>query len=315
MPFEIVPLRNKHLEDAAQLACRRYQALRAQAPLLPSSYGEVDTLLPMLLDILDAGPAVAALRGSQLAGFMAAWLVPSFRGRRATFSPEWANGALLEDSARTYEAMYTHLSAPWVANGYATHLVSALANDTEAVANWPWMGFGMIATDAIRDLSPLSETGALDVEIRRAGIDDRDAFMELEGALARYLADAPTFLVGAAPDTPAEATALLQDPARVVWLATEGEHPVAYLLIGPANDDASTIIYDEGTCSIMGAFTRPEARGSGVATAVLNRALSWARQAGYARCAVDFEPMNPLARRFWLSTFTPVCYSFARTVG
>ena len=105
------------------------------------------------------------------------------------------------------------------------------------------------------------------------------------------------------------------DPAKVIWPAIEEGRPVAYLLIGPASEDASTIIYDEGTCSITGAYTRPDARGSGVATALLNRALSWARQEGYVRFAVDFEPMNPLARRFWLRTFTPVCYSFARAVG
>jgi GNAT superfamily N-acetyltransferase len=315
MPLDILPLQSKHLEDAARLACRRYEALRMQVPLLPSRYGQVDTLLPKLQDILSGGPAVAAQQGDHLVGFMAAWLVPSFRGRRATFSPEWANGAVLENSARIYEALYTHLARAWVADDYPMHMVSTFANDTKAVANWPWMGFGMIGADAVRDLSRLPEAPAQALEIRRATIHDLDTFMELEGALAHYLAGAPTFLTGAAPDTVDESAALLRNREKVVWLAIDKDRPVGYMLSGPASNGASTIIYDKGTCSITGAYTRPEARGSGIATATLNRALSWAREEGYTRCAVDFEPMNPPARRFWLRTFTPVCYSFARIVG
>jgi GNAT superfamily N-acetyltransferase len=314
MHVDVMPLQTDHLVDAARLACWRYEALRAQVPPLPARYGEVDALLPKLHEILDAGPAVAALHGHELVGFLAAWLTPSFRGRRACFSPEWANGALLEESVVIYEAMYTHLASAWVAEDYSTHLVSTFTNDAAAVESWPWMGFGMVAVDAVRDLSPLAATPTMSCPIRRATIDDLDAFVDLESALARHLAHAPTFLADAAPGTPAESAALLEDPRSVVWLAEQQGHPVAYLLLGPASENASTIIYDEGTCSITGAYTRPEARGSGVATTLLNRALAWARDEGYTRCAVDFEPMNPLARRFWLGTFTPVTYSFARTV-
>jgi hypothetical protein len=46
----------------------------------------------------------------------------------------------------------------------------------------------------------------------------------------------------------------------------------------------------------------------------LNRSLEWARSEGYERCAVDFEPMNVLAARFWLRYFSPVCYSLVRHV-
>jgi GNAT superfamily N-acetyltransferase len=49
-----------------------------------------------------------------------------------------------------------------------------------------------------------------------------------------------------------------------------------------------------------------------VATALLDRALTWAREAGYVRCAVDFEAMNVVAARFWLRHFRPVCHTLAR---
>jgi hypothetical protein len=47
---------------------------------------------------------------------------------------------------------------------------------------------------------------------------------------------------------------------------------------------------------------------------LLNGSLEWARAEGYERCAVDFEPMNSLAARFWPKYFQPVCYSLMRKV-
>jgi GNAT superfamily N-acetyltransferase len=74
------------------------------------------------------------------------------------------------------------------------------------------------------------------------------------------------------------------------------------------------LIEDEKTTSIVSAFTREEARGGGIATALLNRALDWGREQGYARCAVDWEPMNVLASRFWLRYFQPVSYALERYI-
>jgi GNAT superfamily N-acetyltransferase len=104
------------------------------------------------------------------------------------------------------------------------------------------------------------------------------------------------------------------DPANALWLAFEGEEAVGCLKTGPASEDACAIIRDEGTTSIVGAFTREHARGRGIAAALLDRALEWARFEGYVRCAVDFEPMNVLAARFWLRHFQPVCYALVRKV-
>jgi hypothetical protein len=60
---------------------------------------------------------VAAIDEGRLAGFLAAWLLPAFRGRRAVFSPEWANAARAENSRRIYEEMYTQFSASWAEDG------------------------------------------------------------------------------------------------------------------------------------------------------------------------------------------------------
>ena len=107
----------------------------------------------------------------------------------------------------------------------------------------------------------------------------------------------------------------LNDPDRLIWLAYVDEDPVAFIRMGPANDDVCSIIYDESTTSIYGAFTKENMRGKNIATSLLAHAIESASSAGYKRCAVDFEPMNLLGTRFWLRhDFKPVCLSLLRYV-
>lgn len=313
MPLEIVPLKEKHLEDAAVLASARYRALRDHVPLLPPRYEERNTILPMLRDLAGQGPGVAAIQRGRLVGFLHAWLIPDFRGKRSVFSPEWANAADLEDSRRIYEEMYAHISARWVADGFFTHLISLLADDGEAMDGWHWLGFGLLAADGVRDLGPAPGPTAK-VDIRRGQPEDLEEVATLLAALQRHHAAAPTFLYPAKQDSLKDHKEWLGNPANAIWLAYQATGAVACMGQGPANPDACTIIRDPGTTSIVSAFTQESARGQGIATALLNRVLAWARTEGYERCAVDWEPMNSLANRFWTRHFQPVTYALVRHI-
>ncbi len=309
---DIVPLEAHHLPDAAALACRRYAALREAVPIMPPRYEDPQIVLPMLRDLSARAPGVAAMRGGRLVGFLTGYQLPTFRGKQAAYSPTWANGAEGIDARYIYEAMYTALAARWVAEGYLTHLVGNLAHEDELVVAWQWLGFGMLAADAVRDLSPLPHKNAA-VEIRRAGQQDAEVCTMLEAALRRHLSSSPTYLVTEEEDG-SSCARRLADPRHALWLAYEGGEAVSYLRVQPANEDACTLIQDPDTASITGAYTVPGARGVGIGAALLDRALAWARERGYARCAVDFEPMNILAARFWLCHFQPVCYTLARQI-
>jgi GNAT superfamily N-acetyltransferase len=277
MTFVMVDLEDQHLQDAASLAVDRYRALQQQVPNLPARYEDVDVLLPMLQDLCGQAPGVAALQGGRLVGYMAAWALDDFRGQRAILSPEWGNGADLPQSRRIYEEMYARVSAAWVTEGRRTHLLCQLPHDRAALEGWFWLGFGMIAADGVRDLSP-AQGPAAEIDIRRAGPQDIETFLALGDALNRHLAAA------------------------------------GFMKQGPASTEACTIIRDEGTSSIVGAYTREDARSQGVGVALLNRVVQWASEQRYARCAVDFEPMNVLAARFWMRHFRPVSYALVRHI-
>jgi len=309
MSFQIASLREEHLEDAAALVSVRYKALREHVPLLPSRYEDIGTILPMLRDLTGQAAGVVAIHGRRLAGFLVGFVIPMFLGKRSVYSPEWANGAELRDSRRVYEEMYGHLSAHWVANGCFTHLVSMLGHDRESIEGWQWLGFGLAAVDAVRELKTV-EGAMAEVEVRRASVEDIEEAMAFDEALNQHLAAAPTFWM----HEPQDYEEWLREPANTLWLAYEGEEAVGCMGLGPGNPEACAIIQDEKTTSIVSAFTKERARGKGIGTLLLNRSLEWAQEEGYERCAVDFEPMNSLAARFWLRYFEPVCYSLMRCI-
>jgi GNAT superfamily N-acetyltransferase len=309
MSLQIASLQEEHLEDAVALVTARYKALRGQVPLLPSRYEETGAILPMLRHLAGRSPGVVALHGGRLVGFLTGLTIPDFLGRQSVYCPEWANGAEPGESRRAYEEMYAHLAARWVAEGSLTHLVTMLAHDREAIEGWHWLGFGLAAVDGVRALEAV-DSAAADVAIRRARVEDVEEATAWDEALSQHMAAAPIFW----PHELHDCEAWLREPANALWLAYDGGEAVGCMGIGPANPEACAIIQDEKTASIVSAYTSERARGRGIATALLNRSLAWARAEGYERCAVDFEPMNSLAARFWTSRFEPVCYSLMRCI-
>jgi GNAT superfamily N-acetyltransferase len=311
--FKTVPLSEKYLEDAAVLVSNRYRRLCEKEPHLPHRYAETDNILPLLQNIMTtSGVGVATIRGDRLVGFLTGWQMPSFRGKRSTYSPEWANAADLEDSARIYEEMYSHLSAIWLADKYIAHYISLFPNDANALKAWNWMGFGMFAIDALRGLEPVGG-GSVNLQIRQAEPRDIETVIELQDALWQYMKGSPIFLLSEKRDR-TYYEEWLKNPNKVVWLAYSNDEPVAFMRLGPADNDVCTIIIDEQTTSIYAAFTKEKVRSEGNATALLDHALRSARESGYERCAVPFEPMNLLGSRFWLKYFKPVCYSILRII-
>jgi GNAT superfamily N-acetyltransferase len=309
MSLQIIPLEQEHLADAAALVSARYRTLRQCVPVLPPRYAAPDPILDLLRGLAWDTAGVAALRDGQLAGFLWGLTMAEFLGKRSAYSPEWANAADPEDSRRIYTEMYAHLAGQWAAAGCPIHVVTMLAHDQEGIEAWQCLGFGLANADAVRDLT-LPEGVRADVQIRRAAVADAAAAQALSRALEKHLAAAPVFWLHELDDY----NEWLQEPDNALWLAYDGDETVGFMALGPGYDEGCAISQDEQTVSISGAYTLDKARGRGVATALLDHALAWAREQEYARCALDFETANVPAARFWPKWFEPVCYSLIRWI-
>lgn len=306
--MDLTDFRPEHLEAAAPLVAARYTALRRQVPVLPAKYEDADVIVPMLRE-LDGTTGVAALEAGQLVGFMTGFVLPEFLGKRGFYSPEWANGTEPANSRRIYEEMYRHASARWIADGCAVHAVTLMTNDREGIEGWQWLGFGLAAMDGVRGLAPVQGSPA-GVDIRQAGPEDAGEVAALDWALGQHMAAPPVFWIHDDEDR----YLWLQQPDNVAWLAYEGQEAVGCIGLELGRAGGCQIVQDEQTAGITIAYVREEARRRGVTTALVNQALAWLRANGYERCAADWEPMNPVANRYWPKRFDLVCYSLLRWI-
>ncbi|MBN1857683.1 GNAT family N-acetyltransferase [Candidatus Bipolaricaulota bacterium] len=314
----------QHVLVAAALVAKRYAAMRSVIPALPECYEDPSVFTPRLRKLEQQGAGAAALKGNRLVGFVVGVEIESFRGFPTWLSPEWANGAGEEDRQGLHERLYAAVADLWCGKGAAVgHLVLQFAFDQDALNGWNRLGFGMATVDGVRalssdaDLDPNSTRVSVsapsgNIAVRRATPADRDVLHELIRDLQTHLASSPIYLPDHSFSNLQEVTDKLDDRSQAVFIACCEGDIVGYLEIGPASNNACTIIRDPGTASITGAFVRPSARGRDFGLRLLGAAVAWAREQGYARCAVDFESMNTSASRFWSRYFDPVCVGVLR---
>lgn len=309
MTLEILPMEAKYLEDAAALVVDNFRALRRRIPRLPARYEQPLAIVDLLGKLENEARGAVALQAGRLAGFLSGSMMPNFYKKRAFYSPEWANAAEEAFSREVYEALYAYLSPIWLREGCQALAVSLMAHDEPARQVWGWLGFGILAVDALRGMEPLA-VSVPEIEIRQAGAADLPALGELLAGLSRHLAGPPVFL---AQDFPRPAD-LLAKPGYVMWLAFEAGEAVGFLGMDPDYRDGCLILQDEDTIQVEPAYISEKCRGAGVGKALLEHALAEARRQGYLRCSVDFESPNILASRFWLKRFEPACYSLMRVI-
>ena len=314
MPIDVVPFRDEFLEEAAALAAANYREGWEIEPLLPETFRQPESMLPRLMDIAGRGSGVAALADGRLAGFLLSRIVTP-RVERMAWVPDCGHGVSLSDGGATYREMYATISRQWVDEGCLAQSVSIQVHDRVAVEAWFSLGFGLTWVDTLRGLEPA--TGASnEVEIRTASEDDRAVLLPLQIEMERHLVSPPTSLVYPEdPETHARQS-WAKEPVETTWLALRGTDAIGFLAGEPPGGGNPVMARaGERTAGIGGAFVREDARNRGVATALLNRALEWARSEDYEPFAVDFESANVAANRFWLGKgFRPVVHTVLRRI-
>lgn len=311
----LAPLAIEHVPDAAALVATRVRILRTAVPVVPQSWEDEASVARLVLGLAQRGSGIVALRGGTPVGFQAAMFIDGHGGRWA-YTPDLGHAASGTGRARIISELYASLAEDWVRNACVEHVVTVFADDAETTDAWARLGFGRTVVDLLRDLSPVA--GAAPdpgLTVRRATAADGAAIQVLDQGLRRHLAASPVFLRIGSAKSPELQRHELADPLSATFLGEADGKLVAFLRIGPTATDVSTIVRDAGTASITAAFTVRERRGGGVATALLDSALAWARAAGYVRAAVDHESANGEAERFWARHFVPVAYSLTRRLA
>jgi GNAT superfamily N-acetyltransferase len=127
------------------------------------------------------------------------------------------------------------------------------------------------------------------VEVRRVGPDD---WADLRAVRLRALADAPdAFLT-----TLADAQASTDDE----WRARARRRDAATFLAGDAGMATGLVSpHLDATVELVGMWTAPEVRRTGVGATLVAAVLDWARSQGATRVVLDVAPGNHGATAFY----------------
>jgi len=210
------------------------------------------------------------------------------------------------DPGALYSQLYAALAERWVADGLVAHYL-ALPADRDVVEPWFDLGFGRFIELGVRDTNLRAEvrTGpAPTLDVRRAVATDEEAIQGLMAELFQSFADPPIFMPFL-PETAAErqryVVDMLADPACPHWLGFVGDHVVGMqVFIEPTSPhwDLGKLEAPERCVYLQWACTLPEARGTGIGAALFAHTMTWARDAGYDRCAAHFMTASRAAA-FW----------------
>ena len=308
----IVTLGPQHVEEAARLVADEVVALRQLVPILPDAWEDPAVVARAIGQLVDRGGGLAVEDDGELVAFQAAITLDGHGGRWA-YTPDIAHAAPGPHGTRLRERLYTELAPEWLRAACPEHAITIPAHDLDTQATMARLGFGQYLIDLAGSLEPLDAGPLPDgVSIRRATAADAVAIAELGAALLRHLRASPIFLRAGTAPSPEVERGMLADPETATILAERDGRAVAYVRIGPCAQDVAMMVRDPSTASVTRAFTHEELRGTGIATHVLDAAIAWAREAGYARWAVDHESANREAGRFWARHATPVAVSMSR---
>ncbi len=301
--------------EAAALFCSQFRLQRSATPILPTTSNREENVAPLISGLRKGVPGVAAFDGPRLVGYIIGFRVPKFMGLRdGVYSPEWAHGAKGEERGSIYRCMYKAAAERWVPEGYLVHSLTCLADDAEANEALSLMGFGVTTVDAMMRSRRLSKYTPTGVKIETISSDRIDDVVPLSKRLEEHLKKSPSFAPHQGRRWREYYAKFLSSKEKSVWVAYKSGRAVSFMKCEPSTEPgACQVVRDPKVLKISGAYTVPELRGRGIASAVLSELLETSKSA-FPKCSVDFESANLSASDFWLEHFTPVCYTLARHV-
>ncbi|MBV9326107.1 MAG: GNAT family N-acetyltransferase [Chloroflexi bacterium] len=313
--LSICALDDSTIEAAGALVAHEHTWARRLHPGLPEIYTRAAVCTSALQQLRATGStgAVAFDDGCALAVMTLVVRAGRVYGRHARLPAEgFAVAPTCEDPTTVLARLYAELAPQVVAGGVRQFFVDhiALPPLAEGLAN---LGFGRHHVYAVQPAAP--RPSATHVQVRIGGRDDLATIARLAFVEFRHRSTPPIYAptVHLTLEEILEAHRTLQSHGATHFIAAIDGDDVGLLtleLTSPAPRLCAA-----GQPYIGPTATHPDARGKGVAGALVDAALTWGHGHGYAWVAVDFEPANPLSRPFWLGRgFAPLGYSALRSI-
>ena len=312
MPSTLVPFTHDYLEPAVELFIESYTNEQDHSPLLPARVIDKPAWIRGVLESKLANPGVVVIEQDRVLGYMVTGDLFGWKGRQAAIILEYGHSAVAAKKRALYQRMYMHLAQEWFIKQIHLHLIRHFAHDTILQQTLYQLGFGAILAERLREVSPVDEyrDGVIRVE------QDVTRLITLHTEHNRYYPQAPIFIHK--PTQKQDVLAELEAHAQqgdMFFVYDEQNEPCAYMIVGTSPIGGEGLLLEQtNTAQIKSAYARPEVRGKGIGTALLQHAIAWSHQQGYERVFVEHETANVYGGNFWGTYFTPYLYASMRYI-
>ena len=312
MPYTLVPLTQEYLEPAVELFIRNYKYEQEHSPLLPSRVIDEPTWIYGVLQSTLANPGVVVVEQNHVLAYMVTGDQFLWKGQQAAIIHEYCHSAIATKKRELYQRMYMYLAQEWVNHHHHLHLIRHFAHDTILQETLFHLGFGAILAERLRDFSAVDERQDVAISVEQ----DVSKLVTIQTEHNRYYPKAPIFILK--PTETQDVLAELEEHAEqgdVFLVYYEQQEPCAYMIVGTSTIDGEGFLLQQtNTAQIKSAYARPAIRGTGIGTALLQRALQWSQQQGYERVLVEHETANIYGGNFWGKYFNPYVYVSMRYI-
>lgn len=273
-----------------------------QLPLFPAQ-----SLEALLQPLADSGAGIVAERDGEIVGnILVRGPFDNFHGGgQGVWAPLGCAHAPT-DSILT--SLLTALGNLDSLGGTRMVAISAWASDVAMANSLVQSGFGVRTADAI---APISELTNLQVSTGVAFEFADHPPLAFYQSLADHLAASPTHMQRFTFTQEQVAERSRRKKSRTMVALLNGK-PVAHIEWGPEGENLLTLA--QGMANICGAWVEPELRGAGVMRSLVGELARMLSREGYSLLGVDYETINPEARRSWQRWFVPYSWGWVRHI-
>jgi len=259
------------------------------------------------------GNAFIAKKEDTIVGYIS-WMYINFHNEKSAFCPIIGHATSEEDSHTIYHELYNYAAQLWVENDCLNHLWM-IYNDNYDLRNILYdIGFGSHVIDAyVKVKEPVALTKSK-YKISKATNNDIEVLMELINESGQYYLQSPIFLKRGNYDLADVMEIVETDSLFVAW---DNDMPIGIMNLSVQTryniENLSTV--NTGLINKAGAYIKPEYRGIGIGTCLLNEVKKYCFENDISYIYVCFETANPFANIFWRKHFKPIILSVRRTIN
>ena len=312
MSYTLVPFTQEYLEPAVALFIGSYKNEQEHSPLLPSRVMDEPTWILGVLQSKLANPGVVVVEQNHVLAYMFTGDRFLWKGQQAAIVFDYCHSAIVTKKRALYQRMYMYLAQEWINQHIHLHLIRHFAHDMILQETLYQLGFGAILAERLRDCSAVDERQDVAISIEQ----DVSKLITLQIEHNRYYPKAPIFIQK--PTEEQHVLAELEAHAQqgdVFFVYQEQQEPCAYVIVGESTIGGEGFLLEQtNTAQIKSAYARPELRGKGIGTALLQHAIEWSYRQGYERVFVEHETANSSGGNFWCKYFNPYVYASMRYI-